>query len=142
MVVEDPKCRVGESLLGGGTECAETCSTNREGSLMEEFGSLGGVRAGGNKVATVQFCRGEINQHQYPVTALGRVGIAHCRGKHLACLAVVASPEEDAAGGGGQLRGAVVVKRRRGGTATRLVEGSARDRGRHALRRGRHDWRG
>ena len=92
MFVEGAESSAGQRSLGGGAERAETSGTDRVGSLLQEFGSLGGVGAGGGKVAAVQFGRGEIDQNQHALPAPGQAGIADCCGEHLACVAVVAGP--------------------------------------------------
>lgn len=97
MVVQGVEgCAGHQRPLGGGAECAETSGADRVGSLVQEFGSLGGVGAGGGKVAAVQFGCGEIDQNLHALPAPGQAGIAQCCGEHLACMAVVADPEKDA----------------------------------------------
>ena len=103
-------------------EYAETNGTNRVGSLLHEFSSLGGVGAGGGKIAAVQFCRGEIDQNQHALPLLGQAGIADCCGEHR-----VRGCGRRPARGCNQWRrsveNAVVVKRRRVRTAAGPVEG-------------------
>lgn len=77
--------------MGSGAECTESSGADREGGVLQELGSLGGVEARGRKFIALQFGGGEIDEYKDALAARGRAWIADCCSEHIACAVVVAS---------------------------------------------------
>lgn len=122
--IEHAEGPIGQRPLGSGAECVQAGRTDRIGSLVQEIGSLGRVRAGVGKVAAVQFDSGEFDENQHALTTWDRMRLIERRSECLARAIGLVSLEEDVAGCSGQVRDAARAKRRVDRPSRRLVEGS------------------